>query len=83
METEIYSLADWSDVMILCGEGCVPCCDFCVHCEHDQMEFDGRMVDCEPIGCTLHRDEEHQLKAESCGFCDDFHCFRVKEDKSN
>ena len=58
--------------MKLCSDSCVPCCDFCVHCIHENVNG---MV-CEPIGCKLHPEEKYQLKAQCCGSCEDFHCFR-------
>lgn len=63
--------------MILCNEDCIPCCDFCIHCIHEMVEWNGQMVDAEPIGCSLHKDQEHQWKAEACGYCDDYHCFNA------
>ena len=65
--------------MIKCGEGCVPCCDFCVHAIHDVWTKDGREIVGGPIGCKLHPDEEHQRIAEHCGECADFNCFRAEE----
>lgn len=63
--------------MILCGDDCVPCCDFCIYSVHGTLETDGTTG---PIGCSLHLNAEHQEIADSCGHCEDFHCFRVKED---
>lgn len=61
--------------MILCGEGCVPCCDFCIYEIPETWEEDGRTIKGGPIGCALHSDAEHQRIAEACKECDDFHCF--------
>lgn len=66
--------------MILCSEGCIPCCDFCIHVIHDRVIFCGTAVSIDPIGCSLHPDEEHQRIAEGCGYCEDYHCFRAKEE---
>ena len=66
---------DW---MILCNHGCIPCCDFCIYAIHEYFTIDGKMHKGGPIGCSLHKDEEHQEIADSCGFCNDFHCFHVK-----
>ena len=30
-----------------------------------------------PVGWFKHADIEHQEAAESCEYCDDFHCFRA------
>lgn len=67
--------------MILCGNHCVPCCDFCIHAIH-QLYTDGNnpAIVGEPIGCKLHDDEEHELIAVTCGSCKDFHCFRTEGD---
>lgn len=62
--------------MILCNKYCNPCCDFCAYALHGDLEHDGTSG---PIGCILHLDKEHQDEALSCGFCDDFHCFRAKD----
>ena len=59
--------------MVLCGEYCEPCCDFCIHCIHEEV-IDGEIIYDAPIGCSKHLDEEHQETAELCGYCDDFHC---------
>lgn len=68
--------------MIKCSEnGCTPCCDFCIHAEHEILEDETEpsgYVTGGPIHCKLHPDEKHDMICESCGFCDDFHCFRVK-----
>lgn len=53
--------------MILCGNDCEPCCDFCTN---------GKRVTAGPEGCKLHKDKEHQDIAATCGYCDDFCCFR-------
>lgn len=58
-----------------CSANCIPCCDFCVHCLHAYATDGGGR--CEPLGCMLHRDYEHQSIVEACGECDDFQCFRV------
>jgi len=64
--------------MVLCGPGCVVCCDFCKYCIHEKTEINGIIRNCEPIGCSLHPDEEHQRKAEHCSSCEDFHCNLAK-----
>lgn len=61
--------------MITCRDDCTTCCDYCIHCEHKLING---MIS-KPIGCKLHKDKEHQRKAEGYGYCEDFHCFRVKE----
>ena len=63
--------------MVLCNKDCIPCCDFCIYCMHERVVVNGKMVDAEPVGCFKHPDIEHQEIAESCGYCDDFHCFRA------
>ena len=65
--------------MKFCSRDCEACCDFCKHCIHDADEG-GEST--EPVGCSLHKDEEHQKKAKGCGFCDDFICKNVKDDSS-
>lgn len=65
--------------MVLCDKDCVPCCDFCVYAIHDEWEENGKHIVGGPIGCKKHLDKKHQDIAESCGSCDDFHCFRVDE----
>ena len=64
--------------MVLCTKCYVPCCDFCTHVIHKMGEINGKIVSLAPIGCKLHKDEEHQNIAASCYYCDDFHCFHVK-----
>lgn len=59
-----------------CCDECIPCCDFCKHAKQGNFEIDGTTG---PIGCKEHPDEEHQLIAQNCGFCPDFHCFTIKE----
>lgn len=62
--------------MILCGNNCEPCCDFCTHAKHGTVVVDGKRVTAGPEGCKLHKDKEHQDIAATCGYCDDFHCFQ-------
>ena len=69
--------------MIGCSEECLrlACCDFCIYVEKEPVADNIRnIVDWIPCGCNLHHDERHQDIAESCGYCPDFHCFRVDED---
>ena len=62
--------------MVKCCKGCVPCCDFCVYAEHEELWIDDTHIGRgEPTHCTLHPDG----LCESSFYCDDFHCFRVKE----
>lgn len=60
--------------MILCDKNCKPCCDFCIHV----IYFHEGPIKLNPIGCSRHKDKEHQEIAESSGWCDDFHCYNVK-----
>lgn len=62
--------------MILCGNYCEPCCDFCTYAKHGTAVVDGKRVTAGPIGCKLHKDEKYQDIAAACGFCGDFHCFQ-------
>ena len=66
--------------MILCNKDCTPCCDFCIYAEQEKIVVNGRECTGGPIGCNLHKDQEHQDIALGCGFCDDFHCFRADEE---
>ena len=68
--------------MQTCSPECAkhPCCDFCSHAIQGAMEVDGQMVTAGPIGCKLHKDEEHQKIARSLGYCEDFQCFNLKEE---
>ena len=63
--------------MILCNNHCTPCCDFCWHVRRDVYQDDNQVIIGGPVGCALHDDEEHELIAVSCGYCDDFHCFNA------
>lgn len=47
-----------------------------VYVRHGSIDFDGTD---KPIAWNLHMDELHQMIAEDCGRCNDFHCFRAKE----
>ena len=70
--------------MVKCNESCIPCCDFCIYAVHEEFEDKelGGTIHGGPIHCEKHPDEEHDRICESCGFCDDFHCFRAdKEEK--
>ena len=67
--------------MILCGPECIPCCDFCIHVIHEEIEENGKKIKGEPIGCKKHPDEKHQEIAQWCGSCKDFHCFNVPVEK--
>lgn len=65
--------------MILCDTCKHPCCDFCIHCIHEIEIMDDMKMNLEPIGCSLHKDKEHQRIAEDCGYCEDFHCKNADE----
>lgn len=66
--------------MTLCGEGCTPCCDFCIYSIRDiWVDENGWESDQGPEGCAKHNDEAYQDMAFYNGFCEDFHCFRIKE----
>ena len=72
--------------MILCNKGCIPCCDFCIHVIHEELEVtpDGsNIIQGGPIACKLHDDETHQKYAKDCYYCQDFHCFNAKEELNN
>lgn len=66
--------------MVLCDpNGCVPCCDFCIHARHEEWDdATGHHIG-GPEACLIHEDEHHQELADSCSYCDDFHCFRAAE----
>ena len=66
--------------MVLCNNDCIPCCDFCVYAIHETEEIDGEIVKLSPIGCSLHTDKGHQDIADSCSYCEDYHCFLAEED---
>ena len=67
--------------MITCGPECTPCCDFCIHCLHDEYEDNGKIIVGSPIGCILWNDDKHQDLVIACAYCNDFHCFRAKGEK--
>ena len=65
--------------MILCNKICYPCCDFCIHAQHETIEVKDnngiiRYLHGGPIGCTRYNDEEHDNLAFNCSFCDEFWC---------
>lgn len=64
--------------MKLCSPDCISCCDFCIHAIHDEWDDKSGHHIGGPIDCSLYEDEEHKEIAESCGFCDDFYCFRCE-----
>lgn len=69
--------------MIGCSEECLrlACCDFCAYAHHGFFFADnGSIVSSGPIGCGLHRDQEHQEIAQSCSYCSDFCCFNANKD---
>ena len=70
--------------MIKCNEVCVPCCDFCIYAVHEMFEDEelGGTIYGGPVHCELHPDKEHDRICESCGSCDDFHCFRATMENS-
>lgn len=66
--------------MKTCGSTCIITCDFCIHVKHEKIEWNGKIIDGTPIGCSLHQDKHHQEIAKDCGHCESFHCICVKED---
>jgi len=69
--------------MILCNDNCIPCCDFCTYAIHEEFKIDGEIIKGGPIGCSLYPDKKHEDIAVGCGYCNDFHCFNVKERNEN
>ena len=67
--------------MKLCGYNCKPCCDYCIYVKHETISIPNSFIPIKsgPIACKLHNDKEHQKIAESCGYCDDFHCINVED----
>jgi len=57
--------------MITCGSNCTIVCDFCIHYDFNADE-QGRYQD--KGYCNYW-----ELPAEPYDECDEFHCFRVKE----
>ena len=65
--------------MTLCGEDCIPCCDFCIYSIRDiWVDENGWESDQGQKGCAKYNDEAHQDIAFYNSFCEDFHCFRAK-----
>lgn len=63
-----------------CCSDCTPCCDFCRYAIHDEwIDEDGTKITGGPIGCSFWDDTKHQLLAEMCLYCEDFHCKNAKE----
>ena len=69
--------------MVLCGDGCVSCCDFCIHVKHNKIIVDEMECTGGPIGCLLHKDQEHQDVAYGCVYCEYYHCFNAAIEKNN
>lgn len=65
--------------MLKCSDRCTPCCDFCIHAEHEIFEDEdlGGTIYGPPIHCLKHPDKEHDKICLAFGFCDDFQCFRI------
>lgn len=66
--------------MKTCGSACIITCDFCIHVKHEKIEWNGKIINGTPIGCSLHDDKHHQEIVEDCGHCESFHCICAKED---
>lgn len=73
--------------MIACSEECLrlACCSVCKYVIQDyffEKDKDGNMqiVNGGPYGCSLHKDSDHQMIAESYGYCPDFHCRNATEE---
>ena len=73
--------------MIGCSEKCLElaCCVFCKYVIRDYFftkdkDENIRIINGAPIGCALYKDLDHEIIAENCGYCPDFHCFRANED---
>ena len=65
--------------MILCAKNCYPCCDFCIHVEHEIFEVKDingikRRIRGAPIKCLRFHDEIHDDLALNSSFCNEFHC---------
>ena len=69
--------------MILCIKHCIPCCDFCIHVIYETWKekplnsSKTKDIIGGPIGCKLHKDQEHQQIAINCSYCNDFQCFEA------
>lgn len=69
--------------MILCNENCIPCCDFCIHVIHEEIDItpDGsNIIYGGPIDCNLFKDEKHKEIAQCCGYCDFYQCHRANKE---
>lgn len=66
--------------MTLCDKNCIPCCAYCLYSMHELIPVNGKMINGGPVGCFKHPDEEHNLIAEGCGYCEDFRCMRLGEE---
>lgn len=64
--------------MILCTDDCFPCCDFCIHVEHEYINRGEIKIKSAPINCNLHNDIEHKEIADADGYCKDFICFNAR-----
>ena len=65
--------------MILCNKNCYPCCDFCIHVQHETIEVEDnngiiRYLHGGPIKCKRFNDEEHDNLALNCSYCNEFWC---------
>lgn len=61
-----------------CSENCMPECDFCIHCEHEKIEYNDGFSNGEPIYCNLHKINFEEESWPFLSPCEDFHCFLAK-----
>lgn len=54
--------------MVKCCKECIPVCDFCKYAQRFDYEFTG-IVFC----------NEKKEEVDAAGWCDKFHCFRVRD----
>ena len=67
--------------MVTLCKDCYPCCDFCIYAKHMVSFVNGKEIKIGVDGCKKHEDEHHQSMARSLGYCKDFHCYKVNNDK--
>ena len=69
--------------MVVCCKNCSPSCEFCIYAKRSEFVVNGVTIKTSIDGCKKHLDEHHQSMARSLGYCLDFHCFKVEEEKTN
>ena len=74
-------MKEGDEAMRLCGKGCKPLCDFCIHYAFNgepHVGLDGSVA-LVYVGKGECKHPDHPGRREPEEYCEDFHCMRARD----